>query len=116
MRSTWTMTVPPGIPAAVPGQGLGVYALPLEGAVAPGIGIAGPENGHLNGDGRVEQLFLPLQLNELYHVPGRPGGVVELAPLQAGVYKGAQAHMGNYAGLSRGNVPEKLGDHPWGRL
>ena len=41
----------------------------------------------------VEQLFLPLQLNELYHVPGRPGGVVELAPLQAGVYKGAQAHM-----------------------
>ena len=94
----------------------GVYALPLEGAVAPGIGIAGPENSHLNGNGRVEQLFLPLQLNELYHVPGRPGGVVELAPLQAGVYKGAQAHMGNYARLSRGNVPEKLGDHPLGQV
>ena len=106
-----------GIPGGLClGQGLGVYALPLEGAVAPGIGIAGPENGHLNGDGRVEQLFLPLQLNELYHVPGRPGGVVELAPLQAGVYKGAQAHMGNYAGLSRGNVPEKLGDHPLGQV
>ena len=107
--------------AAVPGglglgQGLRVHALPLEGAVAPGIGVAGPDHGHLDGEGGVEEHLLPLKLHHLDHVARLVGGPVELSALQPGIHKGAQAHMGEHAGPSGGDVPEELGNGALGQV
>ena len=98
------------------GQRLGIGTLPLKGAVALGIGIGGPEDGHVNGDGGVKQLFLPLKLDHLDEIPLVPGGLVQLAALQPGIGKGAEAHMGDHTGAPGGDLPEKLGEGALGKV
>ena len=93
------------------GQGLGADALPLEGAVAVGVSIGGPDHGHVDGQGLVQKPGLPADLDALHQGTGLPGPVVEHAALQLRVREGLQAHVGDEPRLAGGNVPEKLGDH-----
>ena len=59
------------------GQGLCSDTLPLEGAVAAGIGIGGPDHAHMDGQGLIEKAGLTADLNTFYQGTSLPGPVVE---------------------------------------
>ena len=86
----------------------------VDGAVAVLVGIAAPDEHHIDGEGLIQQPLLALDINDLHNVLG--GGAVQLAAAVAGVHEGIQAHMGDGAHLVGGNVTVHVGDDALGQV
>ena len=90
--------------------------LVLDGNIAVLVGVGAPQEADIQGEGGVEQVFRPVQLNELDHLPALgPGLSIGLAALAPGVGEGAQAHAGDHPRLLPGDGPEQLGHHAQGQ-
>ena len=88
--------------------------LPVDGAVAVLIGVAGPQEHHVDGESLVQQQLLALDVDDLHQV--LRGAVVQLAAAVAGVGKGVQAHGGDGADVVGGDVPVHVGDDALGQV
>ena len=88
--------------------------LTVDGAVAVLVGIAGPDQAHINGNGLVEQPLLPLDVDDLDQI--LLGALVELAAAVAGVHEGVQAHVGDGADVVGGDVTVHVGDDALGQV
>ena len=86
----------------------------VNGAVAVLVGVAAPDEHHVDGEGLIQQPLLPLDADNLHDVLG--GGTVQLAAAVAGVYKGIQTHMGDGADLMGGDVTVHMGDDALGQI
>ena len=88
----------------------------LDGDIAVLVGVGAPQEADIQGEGGVEQVLTPVQLNELDHLPALgPGLGVGLAALAPGVGEGPQAHASDHPRLLPGDGPEQLGHHAQGQ-
>ena len=88
--------------------------LVVDGAVAILVGVAAPDEHHIDGEGLIQQPLLTLNIDDLHDILG--GGAVQLAAAVAGIHKGIQAHMGDGADLVGGDVPVHMGDDALGQV
>ncbi|CAN4041437.1 2-C-methyl-D-erythritol 2,4-cyclodiphosphate synthase, partial [Dysosmobacter welbionis] len=88
--------------------------LPVNGAVAVLVGVAGTQEHHIDGERLVEQPLLALDLDDLHQV--LLGDIVEFAAAVAGVGKGVQAHVGDGADVVGRDVPVHVGDDALGQV
>ena len=90
------------------GGGVELQRLALHGGVAARVGGGGAQEGDVDREGAVEQPLLAVDLEEADDVLG--GAFVDAAALLAGVDEGAQADLGQHAGLGAGDLAVELGD------
>ena len=110
MRSTWAITSPPEFLAAIAMARLSsVSASRSMREVARGVGGGGADEGDVDRERLVEQPLLAVELDQPDQLLG--GGAVDLAAVLARVDEGAQAHLGEGAGLAGGDVAVEVRDH-----
>ena len=78
--------------------------LALHGEVAVRVGRGRADDAHVDREGLVEQVVLPVDGQDAHQVFG--GARIELAAAVARVHKGVQAHARERAGLACSNVAE----------
>ena len=83
--------------------------LALHAEVAGGVGGGGADEGDVDRERLVEQPFLAVELDQADELLGRGG--VDLAARLARVDEGAQADLGEGAGLAGGDVAVEVRDH-----
>ena len=86
----------------------------MDGAVAVLVGVAGPQEHHVDGESLVEQQLLALDVDDLHQV--LLGAVIQLAAAVAGVCEGVQAHGGDGADVVGGDIPVHVGDDALGQV
>ena len=86
----------------------------VDGAVAVLVGVAAPDEHHIDGESLIEQPLLTLDIDDLHDVLS--GGAVELAAAVAGIHEGIQAHMGDGADLVGGDVTVHMRDDALGQV
>ena len=109
-RSTWAITSPPEFLAAIAIARLSsvsasrsMLRLPAGSAVVPRM------QRDVDRERLVEQPLLAVELEQAHELLG--GGGVDLAARLARVDEGAQAHLGEGAGLAGGDVAVEVRDH-----
>ena len=91
------------------GQAFEGERLVFHGQIAVGVGGGRADEGHVDREGRIEQVVLVVDL----HAPDDidRGARVELAAVEEGIDEGAEADTGQVTRPAGGNVAEHMGDH-----
>jgi len=88
--------------------------LPVNGAVAELVGIAGADKHHVDGEALVQQQLLPFHIHHFDQVLCR--GRVQLTAAVAGIGKGIQAHGGKGSHVVSRDVTVHVGDDALGQI
>ncbi|MNV16862.1 hypothetical protein D3C71_1076330 [compost metagenome] len=88
--------------------------LALHSEVAVRVGCGRADDAHMDREGLVEQVVLPVDGQHAHQVFG--GARVELAAAVARVHKGIETHARERAGLARSDVAEQMRDHALGQV
>ena len=96
------------------GQGLQGQGLPFHGDISVRVRRGPPEDGHMDGQGLVGEIFLTVEGDELHQVLGGAG--VDFAAAVSGVHEGAEADRGEGPGFFGRDIPVHVGDHALGKV
>ena len=110
MRSTWAMTMPPELRAAIAmREAFERQRLALHRDVAVGIGGRAADHADVDRERPVEQVLLAVERHQRDEVVGGRG--VDLAAAEARIDERAEPDARQVSRLARGDVAEQVRDH-----